>query len=104
MQTLIRGTTPRLKFHLPFRVACITDGCITFAQSGAEILHKSVSECMKEETALVLALTQEETLAFRKTVYTIVIQLRCKLNDGNVIVSKPMSINLKNALCEEILP
>lgn len=104
MSTLIRGTMPRLKFHLPFRAACITDGCITFAQNGAEILHKTVSDCEKEETALVLVLTQQETLAFRKTVYTIVIQLRCKLNDGNVIISKPMCVDLKNALCEEVLP
>ena len=49
---MIRGTTPKLEFTLPFEVDQISEAFITFVQRDKVVLEKSISECSVGEKTL----------------------------------------------------
>lgn len=83
---MIRGTTPTLEFTLPFDVSTLMLAYITFSQSGAEKVEKTLDDCEKNGNKLIVKLTQEDTLALSSGDHT-EIQIRAKTFDGEAIAS-----------------
>lgn len=82
---MIRGTTPTLKFELPFEADTIDEGYITIAQKGRPNFDIPISRCSADGNILVLELTQEETLRLSSTKAEL--QLRVKI-DESVLASE----------------
>lgn len=71
-----RGTTPTLKFTLPFDAGSITALSIAFAQGGRVVLEKELKDCTIDGQAITLELTEEDTLTFDIGSDWVEIQLR----------------------------
>lgn len=84
---MIRGTTPTLEFGLPFDTVLIQNASIVLAQNGIVKIDKTLDDCAREGSKLILKLTQEDTLKLRGTIAT-EIQMRVKLYDGTALASK----------------
>lgn len=84
---MFRGTTPTLKFTLPFGADRLSCAWITLAQNKKDIIDKPITECACAENALTVTLTQEETLLLNSDCKT-EIQIRVKTADGKALASK----------------
>ena len=84
---MIRGTTPTLKFGLPFEVSLIEKASIALSQNGSVIIDKSLDDCEVEEKTLILKLSQSETLKLRSETDT-EIQVRIRTHDGTALASE----------------
>ena len=83
---MIRGTTPTLKFNLPFS-AELAEACfVTLSQSGRVIVEKTTEDCIANGNAILCKLTQRETLWLNHK-KNVDIQLRVKTK-GNAYVSQ----------------
>lgn len=94
---MTRGTTPTLRFNLPFDTEGITDGYITIAQRGAQNLDIPIERCMREGKTLTVTLTQSETLSLRTS--RAEIQLRVKIGE-RIMASKIISADVGRILKE----
>ncbi len=94
---MVRGTTPTFTFTLPFDGRQITALNICFAQQGQIVLEKTLSDCVVEENAIRLALTEEETLLFDGDKGVVEIQLRVGSGDAR------MASNIMITTVERIL-
>lgn len=83
---MIRGTTPTLKFTLPFDVEQLTTAWLTFAQNNQVVINKTLSDCTYSGKVITLVLTQTDTLALDSK-YRVEIQIRGKTTDGKAIAS-----------------
>ena len=99
---MIRGTTPKLEFTLPFEVDQISEAYITFVQRDKVILEKSISECVVGEKTLQLQLTQEETLKLTAGCVT-EIQIRVLMNSGDALASNIIRINTERILKDGVI-
>lgn len=97
---MIRGTTPSLRFELPFEAADIDEGYITIAQKGRPNLDIPISRCTVDENALILDLTQEETLGLRASIADV--QIRIKMN-GSVLASNIVKLDVGAILKDGII-
>lgn len=100
-----RGTTPTLKFLVPYKVDEIASGYITISRAGNifKDFELSDSRVSIEDGAILLSLTQEDTLDFNSRVnYSV--QLRLILANGDVKASNIITFNvgpiLKNGLIQ----
>ena len=59
--TIIRGTTPKHDFYLPYEKKFIKDLRITYGQNGKALFSKTLSECEFGENKVSVVLEQEET-------------------------------------------
>ena len=99
---MIRGTTPKLEFTLPFEVDQISEAYITFVQRDKVILEKSISECVVGEKTLQLQLTQEETLKLTAGCVT-EIQIRVLMNSGDALASNIIRITTERILKDGVI-
>ncbi len=99
---LFRGTTPTLKFTLPFEVSTIEDAWITLAQGGSEVLTKTLADCNASEKTLTVMLTQEETLKLTSANKT-EIQLRVRTGDGKALASKVFTESTQRILKDGVI-
>lgn len=83
---MIRGTTPKLKFILPFNVDTLAEVFITMAQNDITVVEKSLKECEHDGRCLSVRLTQEDTLKLDCTCNT-EIQIRAKTTTGEALAS-----------------
>ena len=83
---MIRGTTPTLKFNLPFAASLVEACYVTLSQSGRVVVEKTTEDCIASGNAILCKLTQRETLwlSHKKNVD---IQLRVKTKNGDVYTS-----------------
>lgn len=84
---MYRGTTPTLKFILPFDAGLLKEAWITLGQDNEEIVNKTLSDCTTDGTTLSVLLTQSDTLALSHE-YRTYVQLRVLLTDGTALASK----------------
>lgn len=91
---MYRGTTPTLKFILPFDTSLLEEAWITLGQDGEEIVNKTLSDCTTDGTALSVLLTQSDTLALSHE-YRTFVQLRVLLADGTALASKTFKMKTK---------
>ena len=99
---MIRGTTPRHVFRLPFLCALVKEARISYAQEGETILTKTETECTIANDTIEVMLTQEETLKFKPR-RQVEVQLKVLTTSGEVLATRPYLVQLDNCLCEEVL-
>lgn len=97
---MIRGTTPTLRFELPFEADEIDEGYITIAQRGRPNIDIPISRCTVDGNVLILTLTQEETLQLRPVMAEI--QLRVKIDDS-VLASEMITADVGAILKEGVI-
>ena len=84
---MYRGTTPTLKFTLPFDTSTLEAVWVTIAQGGKVIINKEKSDCDLKGNDISVTLTQEETLALESE-NKAEIQLRVLTTDGLALASE----------------
>lgn len=99
---MIRGTTPTLKFNLPFNTNRINNGYVTFSQQKVIVLDKDISECTCDNNMLIVNLTQEETLKFQHGC-KVEVQIKIKLVNTDTSVDKVIASNIVTFDVDKIL-
>ena len=94
---IYRGTTPTLKFMLPFNPAIFTHFYITFSQDNKIVLEKTITDCIFTENSATIHLTQRDTLGFNAEL-KVAIQIRCKDQAGEAYASVPIVTSIKEIL------
>ena len=84
---MYRGTTPTLRFTLPFDTSTLEAVWVTIAQGGKVIINKTKVDCDLKGTDISVTLTQAETLALTAGNKT-EIQLRVLTTDGLALASE----------------
>lgn len=83
---MYRGTTPTLKFTLPFDTSTLDAVWVTIAQGGKVIINKTKVDCDLKGKDISVTLTQAETLALTAE-NKAEIQLRVLTTDGLALAS-----------------
>ncbi len=91
---MYRGTTPTLKFNLPFDTSLIDEVWVTLGQDDEAVVNKTLSDCTADGKSLTVKLTQSDTLALSSEERTYV-QLRVLLTDGTALASKTFKVKTK---------
>lgn len=99
---MIRGTTPKLEFTLPFDVGQIAESYITFAQNDRIVLEKSFIECEAIDNMLIINLTQEETLKLSSG-RAVDIQVRVRTVSGEALASNIIRVNTERILRDGVI-
>ena len=94
---MIRGTTPTLRFSLPFDSSLLDKLFITAAQDGKTAFEKVLSDCVLEDTLVTCKLSQADTLALDAEMPT-EIQVRCKTVNGDAPASHIFMVNTERIL------
>lgn len=92
-----RGTTPTLKFTLPFDTGSIADGSISLAQCGNVIIDRTIKSWTLSNREIKITLTQGETLMLQPNI-NVEIQLRIRLSDGTALASKIFNVTVDRVL------
>lgn len=99
---MIRGTTPTLKFKLPFDTELLAEAWVTFTQLGHTVVDKTLADLEKEGDTLVLQLTQDETLMFQHE-ELVEIQIRARLTDDTAVASQKIRVGVDGILKEGVI-
>lgn len=99
---MIRGTTPTLKFKLPFDTELLAEAWVTFTQLGHTVVDKTLADLEKQGDTLVLQLTQDETLMFQHE-ELVEIQIRARLNDDTAVASQKIRVGVDGILKEGVI-
>ena len=79
---MIRGTTPTLKFKLPFAAALVETCYVKLSQSGKVVIEKTTEDCEMNGAKILCKLTQRETLLLNhKKNVDIQLRVKTKRND-----------------------
>ena len=101
---MIRGTTPKLEFTLPFDTSLIAEMYITLKQNGTTILEKTLSDCNCSGTSVSLTLTQEDTLKLEQKPHSDgEMQIRVRTTAGEALASNIMRIYVGRILKEGVI-
>ena len=96
---LYRGTTPTHTFKLPFSTDDIQTVIAGYFQNGSLLLRKEDADFLREGDMLKVKLTQKETLLF-DCKYPFLVQLKVKTIYDDVLVSDPISSDVRDCLIE----
>lgn len=99
---MIRGTTPRHVFSIPFDTSLLKEVMITYAQNDDEVLRKDIGDCTLIEKAVVVELSQEETLKFDHN-RNVQIQMRLLTVNDEALASNIVVVSVGNVLNDEVL-
>lgn len=99
---MIRGTTPKLEFTLPFDVDSLAEVFITLAQNGITIVEKALNECEVNDRCLSVRLTQEDTLKLDCDCNT-EIQIRAKTTMGEALASNIITCDTGRILKDGVI-
>lgn len=99
---MIRGTTPTHTFQIPFNTNLLKEIRISYAQRDAVVVEKSTEDCKLDGMNITVKLTQEETLRFSENVVA-ALQLRVLLNDGNVLATPVLRLDVGELLQDEVI-
>lgn len=99
---MFRGTTPTLKFTLPFAANTIAEGYVSIAQNRQVVVDKPISDWSIADNTVTVTLTQEETLSLGVS-KTTEIQVRLKLNNGNALASKIFTVPTERILKDGVI-
>lgn len=94
---MVRGTTPKLEFNIPFDVSIIKNLYITFYQSHSTVMEKTEDDCELNDHTIICHLKQEDTLVFDDKL-NVNIQLRIKTIDGEALASEIITDGVKKVL------
>ena len=99
---MIRGTTPTHTFQIPFNTNLVKEIRISYAQKDVVVVEKTTEDCKLDGMNITVKLTQEETLRFSENVMA-ALQLRVLLNDGNVLATPVMRLDVGELLQDEVI-
>ena len=99
---MIRGTTPTHTFQIPFNTNLVKEIRVSYAQKDVVVVEKSTEDCKLDGMNITVKLTQEETLRFSENVMA-ALQLRVLLNDGNVLATPVMRLDVGELLQDEVI-
>ena len=94
---MYRGTTPTLRFKLPFAVNTLAVAYVSFKQKETVRLEKTLAEATVDGDTLEYKLTQSETLKFSAD-SMVDIQVRVRTNDGTALASKIITLPVKKII------
>lgn len=99
---LIRGTSPKLTFTLPFPAADLTEFNLIIADafSVRHLVEKNLSDCSAEESAITLTLSQADTLALPCGI--VLAQVRLLLSN-RAMSTRVFRFRVADTLNEEVL-
>lgn len=86
---MIRGTTPKLVFNLPFDVSDIKTVWVTFSQYNREVFTIETENLTMDGMKVSVELTQAQTLELSQN-DSVEIQLRILTNNGDALASNIM--------------
>ena len=99
---MIRGTTPTLKFLIPFDTSLLATAYITLAQNDEVILEKELTECECGGRYLSVRLKQEDTLKLQCDCKT-EIQVRAKTQEGDSLASDIFIVDTERILKDGVI-
>lgn len=99
---MFRGTTPTLKFTLPFDCSIITLLSIAFSQGNKVVLEKTLADCEVNGNRLILKLTEYDTLLLDSSKTWVEIQLRVGVGNDR-LASKIMKVEVQRILKDGVL-
>ena len=94
---MIRGTTPKLEFTIPFDAGQLAEAYITISQKGGIVIDKPLSEIICDGNVMSLHLTQEETLKLKADSIA-EIQIRVRTNSGEALASNIIQVSTERIL------
>ena len=94
---MIRGTTPKLEFTIPFDTDQLAEAYITISQKGSIVIDKPLSEITCDGNVMSLHLTQEETLKLKADSIA-EIQIRVRTNSGEALASNIIQVSTERIL------
>lgn len=100
---MILGSTPTHIFYLPFQVNVIEGVLISYAQKHKVVLRKRTSECILEDKQISVKLSEEDTFAIDDSIPSVDVQIKIKLITGDVVVSRPIRISVRECFDEEVV-
>ncbi len=86
---IIRGTTPRLGFGIPFEADSLATGFMVVKQNDVTVIEKELSSCECNGRTVSAKLTQEESLRLSKE-WNAVINLVVRTISGDRFESFPI--------------
>lgn len=99
---MIRGTTPTLTFRLPFDTGLLAEAWVTFTQLDHIVVDKTLEDLEVLPDALVLRLTQDETLMLQHE-ELVEIQIRARLTDDTAVASQKIRVGVDGILKEGVI-
>jgi hypothetical protein len=102
MATIQQGATPTHKFKTKYPRDFVESVIVTYAQGGEIVLNKEGAELTIEDNAILVELTQEETLKFDES-RDVHIQLKVKSMNGKVIPSNIIYASVAEVLNREVM-
>lgn len=101
--SIIRGTTPKHDFELPYPIELIEEIRVIYGQNKKATFIKTKEDCIFNEDFFSVQLSQEETflLTPKKNLY---IEIRIKLIDGQVVrTEEPIILRVLETMDEEVI-
>lgn len=99
---MIRGTTPRHTFTIPFDTDTIKEVRIIYAQGDEQMFVKETADCTLSGRDIIVTLSQEETLKFDAS-KLVQIQVRVLTDTDSVLSSDVMVAYVGKCLDTEVM-
>lgn len=99
---MIRGTTPKHTFTIPFDTSELDDVRVIYGQDDVVLFKKETADCSLAGNTISVTLTQEETLKFDASKLA-QIQLRVQKKNGEVLSTDVMVSYVGKCLDTEVL-
>lgn len=99
---MIRGTTPTMRFCLPFNADLLDAAYVTIVQDGKTVIEKTLEECEADENMLSFRLTQDDTLKFEEGQW-VEIQMRARMKSGEALASQIERTTVQRILKEGVI-
>jgi hypothetical protein len=102
---MIRGTTPTIRYNLPFQSSLIKSAEIVLEYVDANkkvLIEKKTEDCTLQGNSIQAVLTQEETLQIPAP-SIVEIQLRVVTTDGTIMATVPEKVAVKRLLKEDVI-
>ena len=99
---MIRGTTPKHTFVLPFNTDTIAKARVVYSQTGRPVLIKEHEDLVLEGNTVEVHLTQQETLDFFCG-KDVLVQVRVLTQTGEAMASDIQRVDVGRCLDDEVL-
>ena len=99
---MIRGTTPKHTFALPFSTDLIASARVIYSQNSKPVLVKTGDDLTLVDNRIELILSQAETFLFQ-CARNVEMQVRVLTHEGNVLNSHIVKVPVGRCLESEVL-
>ena len=99
---MIRGTTPTHTFKTSMDLTGAVVLFLTYKQQYRKVVEKTIDDVSVTPEAVVVRLSQADTLAFKETV-PVEMQIRARFPDGTAVACKPITASVGEILKEGVI-